>query len=83
MSHLYDLASQYNDRIAQGPRAGEIEWIIIGGNMKLVHTERFEKENGMRMRSTLERERRTAQYRQGQADLGEREMPVEMREPML
>jgi len=83
MSYLHDLARQYNDRIAQSDRAGEIEWIIVSGNLKLVHTQRFEKENGLRMKSGAEKERRTAQYRQGQADLGEREMPAEMREPML
>lgn len=67
MRHIHDLARSYNDRIAQGPRSGEIEWIVAGNTLKLVHTESFEKENGLRMKSTAEQERRRAQWRQDRA----------------
>jgi hypothetical protein len=83
VSGLHDTARSYNDRIAQTTRAGEIEWIVVGGNLKLVHTERFERENGLRMRSGAEQERRRAQYRNGEADMDGREMPFDQREPLL
>lgn len=77
MSHLHDLVAAANARIAASPRAGEIEWIVSGNNMKLIYTERFEKENGMRMRSGAEQERRRAAYRQGEADAVARQGPAE------
>jgi hypothetical protein len=83
VSQLHDLCRRYNDRIAQTTRSGEIEWVVAGDNMKLVHTQQFERENGLRMKSGAEQERRKAQYRQGQADMDGREMPMEQREPML
>ena len=67
MSAAHDLAAAANARIAQGPRAGEIEWIVVGSVMKLVHTVRFERENGLRIKSTAERERRRAQWRHDEA----------------
>jgi len=79
----HDLARSCNDRIATGPRAGEIEWIVTeGGHLKLVYTERFERENGLRIRSAAEQERRRAAWRHNQA-ADERSQEAAAQEEML
>ena len=55
---MHDLCRAANDRIASSNRSGEIEWIVVGGGMKLVYTAQFERENTLRVNSTTEQERR-------------------------
>lgn len=79
----HDLAAAANARIAGTNRAGEIEWIVTElGQLRLVYSERFERANGLRIKSTAERERRRAQWRQNRA-ADERSQESTMQEQML
>lgn len=77
MNHLHSLAAAYNARIAGSNRAGEIEWVVTGAGLKLVHTDRFERENGLLIKSRATDEQRRAARRHGEADFEARRAPAE------